>query len=274
MASTVKERPSFLTFTQKTVTVEVGGEKKPFIVHKDLLCYWSKYFDKALNGPFKEGGKDTIAITDVPPVVFARFLQWLYAQPSMPLPGGNITQERVEPQATVDTIGSTWRLPTQADPEGHIYTKTTEKLLELYILGDRYDIRDLMKDVMSALMIYGALSDWVLAPETAVLAFDNLPRSSPFCRYVVYTYAYAWRPKPNLDNEVRERNEAMPPELLYEVMTINIWRVIDPNIEEPKDLEDPCRYHDHDDEARWCRAQLPQRMMVWNEIVNRLCVDD
>lgn len=41
-------------YFQGVVTIEVGPEKKAFIIHKDLLCFYSDYFRAAFNGSFKE----------------------------------------------------------------------------------------------------------------------------------------------------------------------------------------------------------------------------
>jgi len=62
---------------------ETLNQKQTFLVHKDFLCYYSPYFDAALNGRFAEGETQTIDLEDVHPKVFALFVQWLHAQKAL-----------------------------------------------------------------------------------------------------------------------------------------------------------------------------------------------
>jgi hypothetical protein len=61
-------------------TIEVGhenGVKKTFYVYRGLLCFHSTYFNKLLNGSFKEGGSDNIRLKDVSIDTFQAFFCWL-----------------------------------------------------------------------------------------------------------------------------------------------------------------------------------------------------
>ena len=62
------------------VTIYVGAEKKPFAIHKDLICQYSKYFNAAFNGRFEEAENKAANMDDVEPWVFAIFVSWLYTQ--------------------------------------------------------------------------------------------------------------------------------------------------------------------------------------------------
>ena len=63
--------------------VRVGPNAQPFHVHKDLLCYWSKYFHNTFNGSFREANEEEITILDVQPRTFKIFMGWLYTQDLM-----------------------------------------------------------------------------------------------------------------------------------------------------------------------------------------------
>lgn len=128
----------------------MGEEKKPFIVHKDLLCYWSKYFDKALNGSFQEAGSSMIPVTDVDPNIFACFMQWLYAQPSVP--------SQDEPEESAKPVGGSQNSYQEPSIEPGHFHDVFKMLLKLYIFGDRYDICDLRKDVMSKMTRFAAIA--------------------------------------------------------------------------------------------------------------------
>lgn len=60
--------------------VRVGPNAQLFHIHKDLLCYWSKYFHNAFNGSFREANEKEITILDVQPKIFKIFMGWLYTQ--------------------------------------------------------------------------------------------------------------------------------------------------------------------------------------------------
>ena len=62
------------------VMVRVGLNAQPFHIHKDLLCYWSKYFHNAFNGSFREANEKETTILDVQPRIFKIFMGWLYTQ--------------------------------------------------------------------------------------------------------------------------------------------------------------------------------------------------
>lgn len=62
------------------VMVRVGPNAQPFHIHKDLLCYWSKYFHNAFNGSFREANEKEITILDVQPRIFKIFMGWLCTQ--------------------------------------------------------------------------------------------------------------------------------------------------------------------------------------------------
>lgn len=62
------------------VCILVGAEEKEFLAHKDFLCHYSEYFDKALNGPFIEGQSMVVTLKEDNPEAFAVFLDWIYTQ--------------------------------------------------------------------------------------------------------------------------------------------------------------------------------------------------
>ncbi|CZT47331.1 uncharacterized protein RSE6_07874 [Rhynchosporium secalis] len=60
------------------VTVSVGHEEQCFTVPKDLLFLNSKFFDRALNGKFKEGAEQVISLPEDTVMAFQMMLQWIY----------------------------------------------------------------------------------------------------------------------------------------------------------------------------------------------------
>jgi hypothetical protein len=62
------------------VTLIVGKEKKPYTLHKELLCLYSDDFRAAFNGSFKEATERKIELPDVETSLFDEFQVWLYTQ--------------------------------------------------------------------------------------------------------------------------------------------------------------------------------------------------
>lgn len=60
------------------VTVRVGAAKQAFCIHKDVLCFNSKYFTKALSGQFLEARTHIVELEDVHVMLFKIFVAWLY----------------------------------------------------------------------------------------------------------------------------------------------------------------------------------------------------
>ncbi|THW92588.1 hypothetical protein D6D15_03075 [Aureobasidium pullulans] len=65
---------------QTIVTIEVGVEKKAFMVHKDLLAFYSDYFRGAFNGSFKEAADSKLSLPDDCIGVFNVFNKYIYTR--------------------------------------------------------------------------------------------------------------------------------------------------------------------------------------------------
>ncbi|THW60564.1 hypothetical protein D6D20_05711 [Aureobasidium pullulans] len=60
------------------VTIEVGAEKKAFVIHKDLLSYYSDYFRAVFNGSFKESVVRKLCLVHEDVDVFDIFNAFVY----------------------------------------------------------------------------------------------------------------------------------------------------------------------------------------------------
>jgi hypothetical protein len=61
-------------------TIEVGPNKKLYIIHKDLLAFYSDYFRAAFNGSFKEATQSKISLHDESEDVFDIVNQFVYSR--------------------------------------------------------------------------------------------------------------------------------------------------------------------------------------------------
>jgi hypothetical protein len=62
----------------QTVKVIVGITQGEFIVHKNLLCAASKFFERALNGQFAESLSQEVKLPEDDPALFECVCDWLY----------------------------------------------------------------------------------------------------------------------------------------------------------------------------------------------------
>ncbi|KAL8665497.1 MAG: hypothetical protein Q9202_002202 [Teloschistes flavicans] len=77
-----KERPSTkqLQKTVAIVKVGTGPRQDQYVIHAELLCYYSLFFKKALTGNFEEAKTGLVQLHDDDPEVFDIFQNWLYKQ--------------------------------------------------------------------------------------------------------------------------------------------------------------------------------------------------
>lgn len=66
--------------TTVDITVGEGDKAKIFKVHKGVLCFYSGYFDGALNGEFEEARKGAVLLDTEDVDVFECFVLWLYTR--------------------------------------------------------------------------------------------------------------------------------------------------------------------------------------------------
>src|SRR6202012_3268578 len=62
----------------EVVKVFVGATGHEFSIYKNPLYASTKFFERAIEGPFKEGVAREITLPDDEPEVFAFFCDWLY----------------------------------------------------------------------------------------------------------------------------------------------------------------------------------------------------
>ena len=62
----------------ESVIIYVGPERKRYLIHKDLLTTQSEFFDRALNGNFKEAEQNLIYLEEESPAAFDLLVGWLY----------------------------------------------------------------------------------------------------------------------------------------------------------------------------------------------------
>ncbi|KAH0288792.1 hypothetical protein M436DRAFT_80283 [Aureobasidium namibiae CBS 147.97] len=125
------------------------------LVHKTLLCHYSKYYEVAIYGGFQEAKNDYFDLGLNKPCA-EWFVRWLYS--------GKLSG----PDTSTD-IG---------------------ELFRLYIFADEKDILALTRDVMTRLPEF----DPYLSYQEIVLPIKSLPSSSPLYKFIVAWHATHWMP--------------------------------------------------------------------------------
>lgn len=111
------------------MTIVVGAERKPFIVHELIICASSPFFKNAMSGPWKESSEHTVDLPEDEPKVFALYCHWLYYA-TIPV--------RIED-------------PTKGRP-GQRANKEYRELIGAYVLGDKLLDTKFQNSVIDALL--------------------------------------------------------------------------------------------------------------------------
>ncbi|KAH0157301.1 hypothetical protein KCU67_g7960, partial [Aureobasidium melanogenum] len=200
--------------TIKLVSSQDGFEVS---IHRELLCFFSSYYNAALNGKFLEATKDRFEV-DLSEEHLHSFSYWIYT--------GSFNVE----------------LLSGSESEESLYVK-------LYIFADQMDILALRRSAISHLADADPLT-WDLVK----LILMNLPENSPLRRSVLDMFIAHWTLEskwglPEPDSPVD--HECFPAlyKFMREVMAGITLRTSCP--EESTECPcciDLCRYHEHESE--------------------------
>jgi hypothetical protein len=152
----------------------VGPNEDKFVVHLDLLVFYSPYFSAALIGGFREAETKVITLKDEDPNIVKSFIHWLY---HLHFP-------------TEKDSAKLWVLwASSEDDDGQL---TTENLVKTYIFSDMYSVRKLCNEVVTELYIHIETKMGTSLPNPHVIrhAFTNLDKDAPLLDYIVDAYCY------------------------------------------------------------------------------------
>lgn len=105
----------------------VGPDKKPFTVHKDIICSKSPFFQHATSRNWTAGKTGIIQLSETEPEIFHTYLHWVYTS-------------KVDTKMMPD--------PPRCAPEKDSY----EDLAKLWIFGDVMLDHELCNEVMSLVL--------------------------------------------------------------------------------------------------------------------------
>ncbi|KAF1849576.1 uncharacterized protein K460DRAFT_399694 [Cucurbitaria berberidis CBS 394.84] len=165
-------RPRISAKDPKLATILVGPAEEKFVIHEELLTYYSGFFRAALTGRFKEAEEKTVHLKDDNTHIFEFFVHWLYHQ-------------RFPVANDADELYKLWK-GVSNNKEAQ-----TNNLIRLHVFGDTYDVPKLKVSTMTTLCKYALrpCNDVALPKAHMVrFAFENLPEGSPLCTFLVDTY--------------------------------------------------------------------------------------
>ncbi|KAF2656850.1 hypothetical protein K491DRAFT_715066 [Lophiostoma macrostomum CBS 122681] len=182
------------------VTIEVGPDRRKYLVHKDLLTHHSEYFRRALKEPWKESDRNGVTVLDdVEPGVFNHFVEWLYLRE---------TEKAFETRGELDEGSSTLRNGRQ-DYGGLV--------IKLYIFADRFGISQL-QNFANNFLAYHLISDghpqWY---ETITHAFENIPSTRKLLRILVDVHCACWTDDHDALEDERALREMLPRDFLLRI---------------------------------------------------------
>ncbi|KAH0158639.1 hypothetical protein KCU67_g7430, partial [Aureobasidium melanogenum] len=189
-------------------------------VHKALLCFYSPYHDRLLNGNFSEA-----LVPPTEPMVVSSnasilqlFFKWLYT--------GNI---HITPPASHDDCTNKW----------------FSGITRLYILADELNCIALQRTIMSAQVAASNkmhLSAW----RHVDLLSDSSLESSGLYRYHIEVGARHWDGW--IDKEspgsCSEKDDPMPPNFAYRMLMKKL-EMTDDRVKNCACCCDPCKFHGH-----------------------------
>lgn len=223
-----------------------------------MLSTVSPYFQKAFKGSFPEAEDRSIHLDDVSEQTFRIFLQWAFCQIYPPLSSYDLIkpdilvkeEERAShnsSRADEDTdedldVGSSDTSSKTSDDDtlddvkefsadGHVessewrekYRSFVLSLLPLFIFADKYDVPQLLDDIITALVIRGRSWHWWPDSDTELVAamHGNLPKTSTFAKMIACCAAIYWLPEKGEDEASRVRLlHEMHPDFVFNVALV------------------------------------------------------
>lgn len=227
-----------------------------------MLCAVSLYFQKALNGDFKEAQQDSFAIPDFHVSTVLHFQEWLALRGFKE--DGDDTEARAvhcyscgKPQCEDGDPNTTNNeftgLSVEQDDELEkiINGDSISSRARLYHFADRYDIPLLRLHLINEEWKYSMDGNY-RGHGAMIYAWRNMSSQSPFIRLMTDNFAYRWRPKDDtvclLELPMRQK---LPNDLLFCLLAKASVR--DSNVgcrslwnEDMKGIKELCAYHEHE----------------------------
>lgn len=142
------------------------------MVHKDIICARSKFFQAACSERWlsSKASEKKIKLPEVDPQSFQKYLGWVYS--------GELDLSNFEPTSISSSTFSDYGYGIVMSHDFH----TVAKYIELYLLGDKLDDIDLRNKTMRTLVLDAStIPHWT----TTHRVWSNTPETSSLRRMIV-----------------------------------------------------------------------------------------
>ena len=173
------------------VTIRVREEpaQESFVIHKELISYYSVFFRSCTNGHWLESGTGVVNLPDDDVELFKIFVQWLYTQ-----------------------------LIVLNDKQKNHY----RVIIDLFILVNKLQCSELQNATLDFLYRRFSETNTLYPPTDIYYVWENTTNNSSLRRYLVDLYVY----DSQIDHVV-ESQEHYPSEFMKEVLKGFVKRVPD-----------------------------------------------
>jgi BTB/POZ domain len=179
LASTTKLTfPHFSFGGTPVVTIKVGPQEIPFIIHKSIICSASPFFRRALEGQFKEGEESVVSLPEEDEETFESFMNVVYNEYR------NLSKEWAR----------TWKIGSLFD-----------RMISLHIFADKIGMITLQNEIIKDFFCRIARPDNLECyPLTAIyrLYHPSAAATEPLRKITIAQYTYRFAP-----NDFKEDNE-------------------------------------------------------------------
>lgn len=194
-------------------------------VHKELLCFFSSYYDAALNGNFSEAQKNCFEVA-LSGYNLKSFTAWLYT--------GDILSE-------VDTI-------------------EINCFLELYVFADLVDIIALRRETLKQI---SETEGPKVHYDSVRFILKNTTQNSQLYRWTLAFYITHWQPEHDDDGDPCLFDSDTDPDYLLATFMYKVTRGLavrgkDVGFIECSCCNHPCEYHEHSSMEEWEASVLMQ----------------
>ncbi|KAF2123498.1 hypothetical protein P153DRAFT_401972 [Dothidotthia symphoricarpi CBS 119687] len=214
-----------------TVKVGTGEDQETFYVSERLLRNSSVFFENALSKDWKEVAERIVTLPDMEPVHFQTYAKFLST--------GLLYVSLSEKLAVISIGDKTVRLPD------------LDICLKLYKAADflqDLDFRDALVDALVEIALESRDTEakkFYLHYTAVGVIYDYTREDSPFRQFAVDIALYSWTPTVYSNRAVKQ----FPPAFLGELLAaagpfVRSTESADA-MEDPLNLNDPCKYHEH-----------------------------
>ncbi|KAL8895298.1 MAG: hypothetical protein Q9192_003725 [Flavoplaca navasiana] len=232
-----------LMFSNDFVTIEVGLEKVPFVIHKGFICTHSKFFDAAFNRSFREETTQSVHLPEDDPKIFDVIHKFLYT--------GLLT------------------IPH----EGEDSILSFSECLGVYVMGDKLDLLEACDAATTRISTLIGHSE-IISTKSIFSVYERTGSTSLLRRFVVAVMVQNLQY--NIDEVTVRKPEALTshPEILLDLLAQlkhDVTAIAMPTRELKLAPIDVCDYHHHQFHEGKCRfRRKPQGYSEVKLIVNHV----